>query len=170
MAHIRGHSSDDIEAAKANLELEGFLVEVASRIGTTVRVVCPVCRGVTTDTMQFIQHLATEHLYASKSGGYLNFEQWKAYWNENTPKLGAAKLRGLLPWSPVDDFLTFDRKRDYQCPSCSFCVRDVGKSWGPDGKSRTRKHSGTPPQPLATGSRGRYRAVPLPYGDPEALA
>jgi hypothetical protein len=35
---------------------------------------------------------------------------------------------------------------------------------------QTRSHRGAPPQPLATGSRGRCRTAPLPHDDPKALA
>jgi hypothetical protein len=129
MPHIRNHPSDEIEAATANLELDGFLVEVASHTGVLVHVVCPVCSGVTDDTMQLIQHLVVEHLHAPQSGGYAHFEQWKAYWCENIPKLRAFEIKDLRPWTRIRDFDTFGRSLDYQCPGCPFFVSGVGGHW-----------------------------------------
>ena len=126
IAHIQCHASDDLEAAKSALETEGFLLEASTQNGSSVHVVCPVCRAVTADATQFVRHLATEHLQTSTSGGYLHFEKWKAYWNQNVPNFFAAKIKKLLPWSRIGDFWPHSRKLDYQCPCCPFSVKNVG--------------------------------------------
>lgn len=124
MAHILAHASEDIEAAKSSLELDGFLVESTFQGGITVRAVCPVCRTVTADAKQFVRHLATDHLYVPNSGGYKHFEQWKTHWKENGPKW-KSEVSTLLPWSRITHFPVYDRRVDYQCPYCPFSAKDV---------------------------------------------
>jgi hypothetical protein len=130
MAHIQSHASDDLEVAKSALETEGFLLEATTQIGSLVHVVCPVCHAVAADTIQFMRHLATEHLQTSTSGGYLHFEKWKAYWNQNIPKNYAANIKKLLPWSRIGGFESLRRSLDYQCPCCPFSVAGVGGGFG----------------------------------------
>jgi hypothetical protein len=95
-AHVITHASEDIEAAKPSLELEGFLIEGTSLNGIAVHVVCPVCLTATTDAKQFAQHMANDHLYASNSGGYVHFEKWKAYWETSAAKY-KSEVKTLLP-------------------------------------------------------------------------
>jgi hypothetical protein len=141
LAHIIAHASEDIEADKSSLELEGFLVECASPNGITVRVICPVCRTVTADAKQFVRHLANDHLHASNSGGIVHFERWKVYWEENVPKY-ALEVRDLLPWSRISYFPTYKRKLDFQCPCCPFSVRGVGsKEWVPISQDQQAKRA-----------------------------
>jgi len=130
MAHIQSHASNDLEAAKSTLETEGFLIESTTQNGISVHVLCPVCRVVTANTIHFMRHLTTDHLQTPASGGYVHFEEWKAYWHRNIPKLGSAKIKDLLPWSRIGHFSALNRKSDYQCRCCSFSVADIGgKSW-----------------------------------------
>lgn len=126
IVHIQTHASEDVEAAKSDLELEGILIDGTSQSGITVRVSCPVCGCISTDAIGFMRHLATEHLQLADCGGYDHFEEWKAYWHSNVPHYYAANIRSVLPWSYIHDFIPCDHKRAYQCPSCSFSVLGVG--------------------------------------------
>lgn len=126
MAHIQTHASNDLEAAKSALETEDFLIESTTQNGIAVHVICPVCHAVSADTIHFMQHLTTDHLQTSNSGGYVHFEKWKAYWNQKTPKLDAAEIKNLLPWSHINGFSTPRRVSEYRCPCCSFSVADIG--------------------------------------------
>ncbi|GAB7328577.1 hypothetical protein MBLNU13_g00526t2 [Cladosporium sp. NU13] len=144
MAHIQTHDSNDLEAAKSTLEMEGFLIEGTTQNGIAVRVICPVCRTITADAVQFMRHLSTDHLQTSTStsGGYVHFEQWKAYWRQNIPKDSAAELKNLLPWSRIDYFLAFTRILKYRCPCCSFSVADVGgRFWAQANQYQKEKHA-----------------------------
>jgi hypothetical protein len=125
MAHIETHASDDVDAAKSSLELEGLSIERTPQNDITVHVVCPACRVATSDTKQFARHLVNDHLYARSSGGYTHFEKWKAQWIENAPKWDP-RIKTLLPWSRIHIFDYYTRKLDYQCPCCPFSVTNVG--------------------------------------------
>lgn len=141
MSHVIAHASEDIEAAKSTLELEGFFVEGTSQSGITVRVVCPVCRAVTADPKQFFRHLANDHLYASSTGGIVHFEKWKAYWENNAPRY-RSEVKDILPWSRIRDFEIYVRKLDYHCPCCPFSVMDVGcKTWVEDSQDQRDKRT-----------------------------
>ncbi|GAB7328576.1 hypothetical protein MBLNU13_g00526t1 [Cladosporium sp. NU13] len=132
------------QAAKSTLEMEGFLIEGTTQNGIAVRVICPVCRTITADAVQFMRHLSTDHLQTSTStsGGYVHFEQWKAYWRQNIPKDSAAELKNLLPWSRIDYFLAFTRILKYRCPCCSFSVADVGgRFWAQANQYQKEKHA-----------------------------
>jgi hypothetical protein len=96
MAHIETHASDDMDAAKSSLELEGFSIERTPQNNITVQVICPVCRAATSDTKQFARHLVKDHLYTRSSGGYTHFEEWKALWIKNARKW-SSDIKTLLP-------------------------------------------------------------------------
>lgn len=129
MAHVQSHSSEDLEAAKSILETEGFLIEGTTQSGISVYVVCPVCRAVTADAIQFIRHLATDHLQTSASGGHVHFEKWKAYWRWKIVQSDAAKIQKLLPWARINHFWTLSRMSDYECPCCPFSISNVGGNY-----------------------------------------